>query len=555
MSLLSPGGVALANSAKGAGRALISGGVRGSFAAAAALGSAAAFGLGAALVTRAGLSAGRAALAHLPSLVPEYLVERLLFAGFLSAALLLILGTLTTAVSTLFLSSELEALVVLPIPHRRLFARQVWRTLLSASAPTLLLAIPVFAVAAGSSSRPGLAAAASLTVLAALVLAAGVLGSLLALLLVRLVPPRRARLFSAAVSALGLAAALLGARGARPERLFDPVEALVLLENLGTTAPSSSALDPVSSAAHAVTRTLFGDAGGFTVAAGLLASSLAVTLVSTRAFAKLHLRLWQEARESVASARTARGTRRPVRSLESALVRAESASLFRDASTPAQLGSLVAVLLLQLLNLRLLPSGDSASRDVLAGLQTGLALFLVSALSLRFCYPAVSSDGRSSLLLRTLPLSPVRHLAIRTAVRAVAAAVAALVLIGASAALVRPHPGAVAASLAAGLAGALALPALHVGLGALFPRYDAPNAIAVALGPGGIFALVLSTSLAATSVLLVSRELRQLAATLLGVPLPPLALAAGWTLAALAFGLAPFLLGARSLAGRDLGGG
>ena len=554
MSLLSPGGVALANSAKGAGRALISGGVRGSFAAAAALGSAAAFGLGAALVTRAGLSAGRAALAQLPSLVPEYLVERLLFAGFLSAALLLILGTLTTAVSTLFLSSELEALVVLPIPHRRLFARQVWRTLLSASAPTLLLAIPVFAVAAGSSSRPGLAAAASLTVLAALVLAAGVLGSLLALLLVRLVPPRRARLFSAAVSALGLAAALLGARGARPERLFDPVEALVLLENLGTTAPSSSALDPVSSAAHAVTRTLFGDAGGFTVAAGLLASSLAVTLVSTRAFATLHLRLWQEARESVASARTARG-RRPVRSLESALVRAESASLFRDASTPAQLGSLVAVLLLQLLNLRLLPSGDSASRDVLAGLQTGLALFLVSALSLRFCYPAVSSDGRSSLLLRTLPLSPVRHLAIRTAVRAVAAAVAALILIGASAAVVRPHPGAVAASLAAGLAGALALPALHVGLGALFPRYDAPNAIAVALGPGGIFALVLSTALAATSVFLVSGELRQLAATLLGVPLPPLALAAGWTLAALAFGLAPFLLGARSLAGRDLGGG
>ncbi|HSB35861.1 MAG TPA: hypothetical protein VLH41_03240, partial [Thermoanaerobaculia bacterium] len=89
----------------------------------------------------------------------------------------------------------------------------------------------------------------------------------------------------------------------------------------------------------------------------------------------------------------------------------------------------------------------------------------------------------------------------------------------------------------------------------LFPRYDAPNAVAVALGPGGIFALVLSTTLSATSVLLVSGELRQLAATLLGVPLPPLALAAGWTLAALACGLAPFFLGARSLARRDLAGG
>jgi len=59
-----------------------------------------------------------------------------------------------------------------------------------------------------------------------------------------------------------------------------------------------------------------------------------------------------------------------------------------------------------------------------------------------------------------------------------------------------------AASVA--FAGGLAIPALHTGLGGLFPRYDASNPVAVALGPGGLFALVLSTGLALFSTLAVS---------------------------------------------------
>ncbi|HEV8267807.1 MAG TPA: hypothetical protein VGR00_06225, partial [Thermoanaerobaculia bacterium] len=74
------------------------------------------------------------ALPALPALSPPYLVEKLLFGGFSAAAFLLLLGSLTTAVSTLFLSEELPTRMALPIPHRRLFARQLRITILSASA-------------------------------------------------------------------------------------------------------------------------------------------------------------------------------------------------------------------------------------------------------------------------------------------------------------------------------------------------------------------------------------------------------------------------------------
>jgi hypothetical protein len=50
------------------------------------------------------------------------------------------------------------------------------------------------------------------------------------------------------------------------------------------------------------------------------------------------------------------------------LLRSEAASLLRDASTPAQLGSLAAVFLLDLMNVRLLPGANATQRDLVAGL-------------------------------------------------------------------------------------------------------------------------------------------------------------------------------------------
>jgi hypothetical protein len=118
-------------------------------------------------------------------------------------------------------------------------------------------------------------------------------------------------------------------------------------------------------------------------------------------------------------------------------------------------------------------------------------------------------------------------------------------------------PAAPAAVAAVGVAflGSLAIPALHLGLGALFPRYDAPNAVAVALGPGGLFALVLSTALSLTAAVAVSGELRLLLGALAGARLSAAPVLSGWCAAAVALGVVPLALGARSLGRVDLSGG
>jgi hypothetical protein len=149
----------------------------------------------------AALRASHAAFADLPEIRPAFLLERFLAGAFAATLVLGFLGSLTTAISTLFLSEELVALSVLPFPHRRLVLRQAFLTLALASAPALLLAAPALLVAAGASRRPLLAFAAGVAPLAGVMLLACAGGVAAALLLVRLVPPRRARLLAAFLSA------------------------------------------------------------------------------------------------------------------------------------------------------------------------------------------------------------------------------------------------------------------------------------------------------------------------------------------------------------------
>jgi ABC-2 type transport system permease protein len=491
---------------------------------------------------------------QLPSLVPAFLLERLLLGTLSGTALLLLLGSLTTAVSTLFLSEELLLRMALPIPHARLLLRQSAATVALSSGPAILLVLPAVVLAAQRAPgglRGALALAATFLFVVVL---AGAVGSALALAVVAVLPPRRARLLAAFLSAAGLAVALLGVRGARPERLLDPVAALDLLLRVGTTPVESPGWNPLALAARAATRALLGEASGLAAACALLASALGLLFALSATLAPVHLRLLRRSREESGVAAGHRA-RRLAESEAGELVRAEVRTLLRDAATPAQLGTLAAVFVLDLLNLKLLPSGDAASRDVVHGLQSGLGLFLVSALALRFAYPAVSTDGRAALLLRTLPHSPVRHLVARWAVRAVPSLLAALLLAGVSAFVLSVRGFSLGAALVAAAVGGLAIPALQLGLGALFPRYDAPNPISVALGPGGLFAMALSTLLAAVPILFVSEGLRGLLETLLGARLDGPLLLAAWCATGIGLAAGAMAAAARRLPRADLAAG
>ncbi|MHB8797256.1 MAG: putative ABC transporter permease subunit [Thermoanaerobaculia bacterium] len=494
------------------------------------------------------LRLGRSAATQLPALVPEVLLERLLLGAFAGAGVLLLLGALTTAVSTLFLSEELLLRMALPIPHARLLLRQVAATIALASGPAILVALPAVVLAARSDAAGAAALGAAFLAVAVL---AGAAGSALALAVVAVFPPRRARLLAAFLSATGLAVAIVGARGARPERFLDPSAALDLLLRAGTMPLGEPGGNPVALAARAAARALAGDVVGLLHALLLLGGSVLLTVFLAHLLAPLHLRLLRRSREE-ADAAPRRRVRREAASAERELIRAEVRTLLRDAATPAQLGTLAAVFVLDLLNLKLLPGGDAASRDLVHGLQSGLGLFLVSALALRFAFPAISTDGRAALLLKSLPVSAARHLLFRWTVRAAPSLAAALLLAGASAWVLEARGFPLGAAVAVAAVGGLAIPAIQLGLGAILPRYDAPNPVSVALGPGGLVAMGLSTLLSLAPVPIVSEGLRGLVETLLGTRLDGRVLLAAWCAATSALAAAAMLAAARRLPRADV---
>ena len=186
-----PSLVLAANGLRSAGRALAPDERRDRLAAAAALVSAVAFALLLGWGPWALISTARTALLQLPELKPAYLVVHLLRALLGGTALLLLLGSLTSSVSLLFLSDELPALIPLPISHRRLFLGLFLRSIGAASAPAGLLALPLVAVAALRSPAPAIGAAALGAAFVAIALLAGGAGAALALLVLSLLTTRR----------------------------------------------------------------------------------------------------------------------------------------------------------------------------------------------------------------------------------------------------------------------------------------------------------------------------------------------------------------------------
>ncbi len=84
------------------------------------------------------------------------------------------------------------------------------------------------------------------------------------------------------------------------------------------------------------------------------------------------------------------------------------------------------------------------------------------------------------------------------------------------------------------------------------PRYDAENPIAVALGPGGLFAISLTTALSAAAAPVVSREMALLVASLLKSPLSPVPLLAAWLALAVIAGAIPMAAAGRALSRREV---
>jgi ABC-2 type transport system permease protein len=344
----------------------------------------------------------------------DYLLRLGLSWLFLTFLAFLAFSGVVTALSTFFLADDLRLLLTAPIPAGRLFLSRFVRTLGQASWMVVMFLTPVLLGVGAARCAPPAYYASAILIVAPFAMIPVVVGTGATLLLVNVLPARRARDVLMLVG-LGFAAALvLILRFIQPERLMR-VESLPDIADFFATLHSPvTPLLPSFWAGESLFAAL---QGGLDVmhGAALWTTAVAGMVVLSAADRRWHFAGYSRSQEAP-KARVAplRVVDRVARALPLSIVRRQllikDVKVFlRDVSQWLQLLPLFALVLLYLYNFRTLdleriPYMSGFLKNVYALLNLAMAGFVLATVAVRFVFPAVSSEGAAFWIIRTSPI-------------------------------------------------------------------------------------------------------------------------------------------------------
>ena len=470
----------------------------------------------------------------------EYLVRLGLSWLFLTFLSFLAFSAVVTALSTFFLSEDLRLLLAAPIPSGRLFYSRYCRTALQSSWMVVAFMLPVLlalglARCAGASYYAGM-----LLTLVPFVLIPVAAGTATTLLLVNTFPARRVRDILMLLGLLFAVALVVLLRFLRPERLLR-VDALPDLTAFFASLQSPvTPLLPSFWAGEALFGALQGRFDGLHAGA-LWTTALALTVLTRAAYDRFYFSGWSRAQE----ARKARFTRlraleglaghAPVSLARRTLLVKDLKVFLRDTTQWSQLLLLLALAVVYLYNFRVLdldriPYMSGTIKNAYAFVNLGMAAFVLSAVAVRFVFPAISSEGPAFWIVRTAPIPMKSVLWAKFWTGFVPILLLAELLTVVSNELLGVPPALKLLAAASIACMSLALVGLAAGLGACYPRFGAENLTQVAGSYGGVAFMVLAVLFIVVEIGLLGWPTSlYLWHQHRGVAIPPLR---GWTMAA-----------------------
>jgi len=444
----------------------------------------------------------------------DYLIRLGLSWLFLTFLSFLAFSGVVTALSTFFLSEDLRLLMAAPVAPRRLFYSRFARTVGQASWMVVAFLVPaLLAVGVARCAGAGYYATV-LLVLVPFVLIPVALGCAVTLLLVNVFPARRARDILMIMGLLFATALVVLLRFLRPERLLNVQTLPDVTAFFATLQSPITPLLPSFWAGETLFTALQGGVDRLHAGA-LWTTALALSVLLRMAFGRFYFTGWTKAQE----ARKARFTRlRFLEGLAARLpVRTEVASLLvkdvkvflRDTTQWSQLLLLVALTLVYLYNFKVLdlehvPYMSGVLKNMYAFVNLAMAGFVLSAVAVRFIFPAVSAEGGAFWVVRTSPVSMKAFLWSKFWTGLLPVLVLAECLTIASNHFLGVAPFLKVVTATAVFFMTFALVGLAAGMGARYPRFNADNMTQVAGSYGGIAFMVAAVLFLLVEILLVS---------------------------------------------------
>jgi ABC-2 type transport system permease protein len=428
--------------------------------------------------------------------IGDLLAGKLLGMALLTFVMILLLSNVITALSTFFLSDDLQRLAAAPLDPVRFYGARLVETVMDSSWMVALLAVPLLA-AYGMVYGGGVGyALLALVVLVPFLLIPAVLGSAVTLLLVNVFPARRTRDLLALVGLFAAAGVVALLRMVRPERLVRPEEFRSLVDFMAVLRTPTSPWLPSEWAADTLMTWLSGSFDAFPLL--LLISTAGACVVMGAA---LHGRFYpagftraqegaerREGRKRSVLVERLMGWSSPrVRQLVSKEVRV----FFRDTTQWSQLVLLAVLVVVYVYNIKVLPlyTGETISFfliNLVSFLNMGLAGFVVAAIAARFVFPAMSLEGRMTWLLQSSPLRARTLFWAKYAVGTVPLLLVAVPLILVTNIILQVSPFILALTTVTMIGATAALSAMALSFGALFPNFDTENVAEIPTSFGGL---------------------------------------------------------------------
>lgn len=413
---------------------------------------------------------------------------------------LLIFSSILTSLSKLYLSRDLMLVHAMPVSSYKIFVARWIDSTVESSWMVIIFTLPIFC-AYGIVYRSGaFYYVNTLVALIPLILNASAVSTLMVMIAVILIPATRLKSIFIFLGILFFVVIYLAIRLSRPELLVDPeVFDTVLVYITSLQAPSSPFL-PSTWAYDSIRAGLSGTFGD-----GLFHTALSWSFAGTMVFFlvvvsdAMYFKGFSKTQTAASRLFRNRLTDRqyfdflpgPVKSFTVKEIK----TFLRDQTQWSQLFLIAALVIIYVYNFKVLPLDKSPIKTVylqnlLAFLNMGLALFVLTAISARFAYPAVSLEGQAFWLVKSSPLSLRSFLWIKFFIYYLPLLMLTEILVIATNLLLQVTPFMMALSTITVFLLVPGIVAMGIGFGAAYPDFKAENPTQTVTSFGGLIFMI-----------------------------------------------------------------
>jgi ABC-2 type transport system permease protein len=413
---------------------------------------------------------------------------------------LLIFSSILTALSKLYLSRDLLLVHSMPVSSYKIFFSRWIDSTIDSSWMVIIYTLPIF-ISYGIVYKTGVFYYANtLITLVSLAVIASAVSTVMVMTAVIFIPASRMKSVFIFMGILFFVVIYLAIRLSQPELLVDPEvfdTVLVYITSLQTPSsafiPSSWAYDSIRSAlSGSIGSGLFHTALSFSFAGTIVfAMILIANAIYFKGFSKTQNAPARLFKNHVAADRFFNFLPGPVKSFAIKEIK----TFLRDQTQWTQLFLIAALVVIYIYNFKVLPLEKSPIKTVylqnlFSFLNMGLALFVLTAVTARFAYPAVSLEREAFWIVKSSPLSIRAFLWIKFFIYYFPLLILTEVLIVATNILLQVTPFMMFLSTITVFFLVPGIVATGIGLGAAYPDFKAENPTQTVTSFGGLIFMI-----------------------------------------------------------------